>query len=103
MSAPPTLSAPRTTPFGERITGTRPDLSTRNLQLAFLVAQLGVTRRQAQHLVRVYEAECAAARRVGNDSPELSDEQYLAKLMRQAPGPGRQRKVLPRPWATTSS
>lgn len=99
MSAPPTLSASSTTPFGERITGTRPDLSTRNLQLAFLVVQLGVTRRQAQHLVRVYEADCAAALRIGNDSPDLSDEQYLAKLMRQAPGPGRQRGVLKHQWA----
>lgn len=95
---PPGHTATIHPPFGERITGTRPDLSTRNLQLAYLVTQLGVTRRQAQHLVRAYEQECAAARRIGNRTPDLSDAQYLAKLMRQAPGPGRQRGVLKHEW-----
>jgi hypothetical protein len=53
MTAPPG-HAPTSTPFGERITGTGLDLSTRNGQLRYLVAGLGVTRRQAQALIRAY-------------------------------------------------
>lgn len=53
MTAPPG-TAPTTQPFGELITGTRLDLSTRNGQLRYLVDELGVTRRQAQALIRAY-------------------------------------------------
>lgn len=53
MTSPPG-HAPTTQPFGELITGTEPDLSTRNGQLRYLVDELGVTRRQAQALIRAY-------------------------------------------------
>lgn len=56
MTAPPGLAADPLL-FGEHITGTRHDLSTRNGQLRYLVAELGVERRQAQALIRAYELD----------------------------------------------
>lgn len=63
------------------------ELATRTQQMRYLVCTLGVTRPQAHALIKAYEADVAAAKRIGNSSPSLSDHAYLDRLMRQAPGP----------------
>ncbi len=56
MTSPPGLVA-SSKPFGELITGTGFDLSTRNGQLRYIVHELRVDRRQAQALIRAFEAD----------------------------------------------
>lgn len=98
MSPPGTLTRP--TLSGERITAGH-DLETRNGQRRYLCAELGIGQREARLMIAAYEADVADAQRIGNDTAR-SDEEFLAWLMRQAPGPGRQRKVLQHGWKVTS-
>lgn len=88
------------TPSGERITAGH-DLETRNGQRRYLCAELGIGQREARLMIAAYEADVADALRIGNDTAR-SDADFLDWLMRQAPGPGRQRGVLKHKWKVTS-
>ena len=62
MTAPPGL-APTSEPCGEHITAeTATDVSTRNAQMRYLMAELNITRPQAHRLIRAYEADQRDAR-----------------------------------------
>ena len=99
---PPPVLTDTTEPRVEQISAASDTaLATRTQQMRYLVAQLGVTRPQAHALIKAYEADLAAAQRIGNDTGR-SDEEFLAWLMRQAPGPGRQRSTLKRGWKVAS-
>lgn len=100
MTSPPDTST-ISTPSGERITAGH-DLETRNGQRRYLCAHLGVDQRQARLLIKAYEADLADARRIGNTG-RRSDLDFLAWLMRQAPGPKRNRAVLKHKWKVASA
>ena len=70
--------------------------------IRLLRADLGITGAQANRLYSAYLVDVADAQRIGNDTGR-SDEEFLAWLMRQAPGPGRQRSVLHHGWRVTST
>ncbi|WP_235738953.1 hypothetical protein [Nocardioides alcanivorans] len=100
MTAPPgTLDRP--TLSGERITAGH-DLETRNGQRRFLCAELRIDQREARRLIAAYEADIADAVRIGNDTAR-SDFDFLDWLIRQAPGPKRNRSVIKHGWKETSS
>lgn len=97
MSPPTALG---NTLSGERITAGH-DLESRNGQRRYLCAELGIGQREARLMIAAFEADVADAKRIGNDTGR-SDTAFLAWLMSQAPGPGRQRSVLHHGWKVTS-
>lgn len=97
--APPVVTA--TELCGEQITAARDtDLSTTNGQKTFLVHELGVSRAEAARLIKAYRADLERPLVTAGRTHSLS---FLAWLMSQAPGPGRQRSVLKREWRVSSS
>lgn len=99
---PPPVLTDTTEPRVEQISAAREtDLATRTQQMRYLVCTLGITRPQAHALIKAYEADLAAAERIGNDTAR-SDAAFIDWLMRQAPGPGRQRAVRKREWKVAS-
>lgn len=101
MPPPGLMQAPiRSTLSGERITAGH-DLESQNGQRRYLCGELGITQREARVLIKAYAADLADALRIGNDTAR-SDAGFLGWLMRQAPGPGRQRGVLKRGWRVAS-
>ena len=97
MSAPPGLLATTETAAGhDRQEGdTAP---SKRGAIRYLCTHLDIAGAQAHKLVDAWISDVRDAQRVGNDT-DMSDAGFIDWLMRQAPGPGRQRKVLQRPWA----
>lgn len=69
---------------GERITAGH-DLETQNGRRRFLCVELGIDQRSARRLLAAYAADVADAVRIGNDT-HMGDDDFVAWLMRQAPG-----------------
>jgi len=98
---PPPVLADATALCGEHITaaGTT-DLATSNGQKAYLMGELGLSRAEAARLIKAYRADLE--RPVVTASASYSFG-FLDWLIRQAPGPGRQRSVLKHQWRVTSA
>ena len=97
---PPGLMA-FTAPPGEHITGERDtDLSTASAQERYLVREMGCTYPQAKAMIRAYRADLERPLVTAGRTHSLS---FLAWLMSQAPGPGRQRGVLKHEWRVSSA
>ena len=77
--APTTSTVPRV----EQISAEGVDLSTRTKQMRFLVAELGVTRRQAHSLIVAYERDQNAP--LPKSAQKTYRLSFLAWLMEQRP------------------
>lgn len=99
---PPVLTDTTETAAGHNRQVIDTAITSKREAIRLLRADLGITGAQANRLYSAYLADMADALRIGNDTAR-SDEAFIDWLLRQAPGPGRQRSVLKREWRVTSA
>lgn len=98
---PPVLTDTTETAAGHNRQVIETAITPKREAIRLLRADLNITGAQANRLYSAYLADVADAQRIGNDTAR-SDEEFLSWLMRQAPGPGRQRSTLKHGWKVTS-